>query len=79
MSNIKSKLIVLLQISAYVDKQDSIINDQGELLPCPWRNYTTCSESLRRDLEALFYFKRDRRAKRIDLQKYLVENYGKEK
>lgn len=58
LNNIRSKLIVLFQISAYVDKQDSIINDQGELLPCLGRNYTVYSESLRRDLEILFSIKR---------------------
>jgi len=58
LDNIKSKLIVLFQIGNYVDRLDSIINDQGELIPCLSRNYTTYSESLRRDLEALFAMKR---------------------
>jgi hypothetical protein len=58
LDNIKSKLIVLFQIGYYVDRLDSIITDQGELIPCLGRNYTTYSESLRRDLEALFAMKR---------------------
>ena len=58
LDNIRSKLIVLLQIGKYVERQDSIINKAGELLPCLGRNYTTYSESLRRDLEALFAVKR---------------------
>ena len=58
LQNIRSKLIVLLQISKYADQQVSLINKEGELLPCLGRNYTTYSESLRRDLEALFSVKR---------------------
>jgi hypothetical protein len=58
LENIRSKLIVLLQISKYVDLQENIINSKGELLPCLGRGYTTYSESLRRDLEALFSIKR---------------------
>ena len=58
LQNIRSKLIVLLQISKFADQQVSLINSEGELLPCLGRNYTTYSESLRRDLEALFSVKR---------------------
>ena len=58
LDNIRSKLIVLFQISKYVSGQQSIINLKGELLPVLGRNYTTYSEALRRDLEALFGLKR---------------------
>lgn len=58
LENIRSKLIVIFQISKHVDRQESIINKKGELLPCLGRNYTTYSESLRRDLETLFSIKR---------------------
>ena len=54
LDSIRSKLIVLFQISKYVDQQESIITEKGELLPCLGRGYTTYSEALRRDLEALF-------------------------
>lgn len=53
LDNVRSKLIVLLQISKYVERQESIINDKGEILPCLGRNYTSFSEGLRRDLLAL--------------------------
>ena len=56
--NIKSKLIVLFQIGKHVDQRESIISDQGELIPCLGRNYTSYAESLRRDLEVLFAIKR---------------------
>jgi hypothetical protein len=77
LDNIRSKLIVLFQIGAFVDKQESIINPAGELLPCLGRNYTTYAESLRRDLEALSAISRKPQAP--DLQKYLSQNYGKDK
>jgi hypothetical protein len=54
LDNIRSKLIVLFQISKYVDLQPSIIDSAGRLLPCLGRGYTTYAEALRRDLEALF-------------------------
>ena len=53
LDNIKAKIIVIFQISKYVDRQPSIINDKGELLPCLGRGFTAYSEALRRDLEAL--------------------------
>jgi hypothetical protein len=51
LENIRSKLIVLLQIGKYADRQISLINERGELLPCLGRNYTGFSEALRRDLK----------------------------
>jgi hypothetical protein len=54
LDRIREKLIVLMQIGAYVDKQKSVITHKGALLPCLGKNYTTYAESLRRDLEALY-------------------------
>ncbi len=53
LDRIREKLIVLMQIGAYVDKQESIITEKGELIGCLGRGYTSFSEALRRDLEAL--------------------------
>ncbi len=54
LDSIKSKIIVILQIGKYVDKQITLIDEKtGELLPCLGRNFTVYTESLRRDLEAL--------------------------
>lgn len=58
LDNIRSKLIVLFQISQYVDNQETIINKDGDLVSCLGKNFTTYSESLRRDLEALYSIKR---------------------
>ncbi len=53
LDSIKSKIVVLFQISKYVDLQPCIIDKEGNLLPCLGRGFTTYSEALRRDLEAL--------------------------
>ena len=56
LANIRTKCIVLLQIGKYIDKQDSVINSNDELIPCLGRGFTAYSEAIRRDLEALFKF-----------------------
>lgn len=54
---IKSKLIILFQISEYTDKQVCVIDEKsGELLKCLGRNFISYTEALRRDLEALQKF-----------------------
>lgn len=58
LDSVRSKLIVLFQISNYVDRQENIFTDQGGLIPCLSKNYTTYAESLRRDLEVLYSVKR---------------------
>ena len=75
LDSIKSKLIVLLCISQYIEKQDSLISASGELLPCLGRNFTTYSESLRRDLEALAALAGKKG--KVDLNEYLAGAYGK--
>ncbi len=54
LDRIREKLIVLMQIGAYVDEQQSVVTAEGALLPCLGKGYTTYAESLRRDLEALY-------------------------
>jgi hypothetical protein len=55
---LKSKLSVIYQISAWVDKQPSIINPEGHLLDVLGRNFLSFCESARRDLEVLFAINR---------------------
>lgn len=76
LENIRSKLIVLFQISKYISRQESIISPAGELLPCLGRNYTTYSEALRRDLEALFALKRKPASKSYDSVLKALEGPG---
>jgi hypothetical protein len=79
LDNIKAKIIVIFQISKYVDLQPSIINEKGELLPCLGRNFTGYSEALRRDLMALNEIVGKKGSKTLDLNQYLSEAYGADK
>lgn len=72
LDRIREKLIVLIQIGAYVDKQQSVITAEGALLPCLGKGYTTYAESLRRDIEAL-YSTPNKRQKQIPTIRDLVE------
>ena len=71
LDRIREKLVVLMQIGAYVDKQPSCITPTGELLPCLGRGYTAFSEALRRDVELLYSMAARKPSKAPDLQTYL--------
>ena len=75
LDRVREKLIVLMQIGQYVDRQPCVITKEGALLPCLGKGYTTYAESLRRDLEALQTMVRKGRGK--TLQEILEEDYGK--
>jgi hypothetical protein len=70
LDSIRSRLIVLFQISKYADRQPSLISPEGDLLPCLARSYGTYAEGLRRDLETLYNATR-RPARVPDLEAYL--------
>lgn len=53
LDGMKSKLIVILQVSAYVDKQPSLVGEDGEVLSCLRRTLLSYQAELRRDLELL--------------------------
>ncbi len=75
LDSIKSKIMVLFQISKYVDLQPCIIDKEGNLLPCLGRGFTTYSEALRRDLEALSSMGNGKRkASYKDIMKSLQES-----
>jgi hypothetical protein len=71
LGQIRSKLVVLLQIGQYVDKQPSAITKKGELLGCLGRGYTAYSEALRRDIEMLYSLARKRPPRTPSLEDYL--------
>lgn len=54
LGNIRSRLITLWQIGEFADRQESVISEGGQLLPCLGKNYTSFAEGLRRDLESLY-------------------------
>jgi hypothetical protein len=70
LDRIKEKLIVLWQIGQYVDKQPSVIMEDGSLLPCLGRNYTGYSEAIRRDVLAIYEIGR-KPSKVLSLAEYL--------
>lgn len=72
LGRIQEKLIVLMQIGAYVDKQPSVITAKGELLPCLGRGYTAFSEALRRDIELLYVMAKRTPSKVPSLSEYLA-------
>ena len=75
LDNIRSKLIVLFQISKFVDRQPDIIDkNTGKLLSCLAHNFTSYSEALRRDLEALV--KLSNNPKPPSLEDYIRTTYG---
>jgi hypothetical protein len=54
LDRIREKLIVLMQIGQYVDKQPSVLNEKGELLSALGKNYLAFSNALRLDLQVLY-------------------------
>jgi hypothetical protein len=77
LDSIKSKVVVILQIGKYVDRQIELIDQKtGELLPCLGRNFTSYTESLRRDLEALTAMTSKKPSRVPDLDTYLKQAYS---
>lgn len=54
LASLRSKLAVIWQIGDWVDKQESVITPDGNLLNVLGRNFLSFCESARRDLEVLF-------------------------
>jgi molybdopterin converting factor small subunit len=77
LDTIQSKLIVVLQISQYVDQQAEIIKD-GQLLPVLGKNYLAYLNSLRLALDQLYKDNHRSKGKERTLeeicQKYKVED-----
>lgn len=60
---LRAKIIVVLRISTYVDKQKSVITDEGELIPALGKNLLAWIEAAERTLERLFPAGKKKRAK----------------
>ncbi len=54
LDRIREKLIVLMQIGRYVDRQPSVLNEKGELLSALGKNYLAFSNALRLDLQVFY-------------------------
>lgn len=70
LNQLKSKLIVVLQLSKYADTQPDLVRD-GELLGCLGKNFLAYNESIRRDVQALNDLAKNRPSKGPDLNEYL--------
>ena len=53
LANLRSKLIVLMQISAFLDTQLDLVKPDGTVMPVVESTYLKYSDAIRRDLEAL--------------------------
>jgi len=71
LDSVRSRLIVLLQISKYADKQVSLISPAGELLPVLAKSYGSYAEGLRKDVEWLYSMASRRPSRVMDLEAYL--------
>jgi hypothetical protein len=80
LGSVRAKVIVLLQISAFADRQVDVINESGELLSCLGNHYLAYSNALRLDLQALYAMAEKKPSKGLDLDKYLSgKGHGKVK
>ena len=77
LQNVRSKMIVLLQIGKYIDEQETLIKD-GRLLPILRESYSGYTETLRRDIQALTDLVSDK-GKGPDLSAYIEQTYSKDK
>jgi hypothetical protein len=71
LSSIKSKLVILLQVSRFLDQQPGVLTKDGSLLPVLKNGFGHYSEALRRDLLALHDLGARRPARVPDLDDYL--------
>lgn len=77
LDGLKSKLVVILQISSYVDKQLSLVDTTGNVIPCLKQTLISYQAEMRRDLELLHGM--DRRSKKPGggLAEWIKENATK--
>lgn len=73
LGSIRAKLVVVLQIWKYVDRQEGVLTKDGGLLPVLRNGFGHYSEALRRDLLALTELGARRPSKVPDLAVYLKE------
>jgi len=54
LAGLRGKFIVIFQISDFLDRQRSIVCEDGSILPILGNSYLQYTESIRRDLESIF-------------------------
>jgi hypothetical protein len=75
LDSIRTKLIVLKQVSRFVAAKKSLVDDEGNLLPVLNKNFVTYTESIRRDLQALYDLAKKRPPKAPNLDDYISRTY----
>ena len=55
---LRAKLVVMFQLSDFMDRQDSIVDSTGSLMPCLGQNFIKYAEAIRRSLEVLYGLQR---------------------
>ena len=79
-ASLRGKLIVLFQISDYLDRQANIFDKEGNVLPCLRQTYLAYSESVRRTLEALYGLSNSRlRRDKVPSLSEILETSGEDK
>jgi len=77
LDRVREKLIVLWQIGKFVDdRQGSVLDENGALLPCLGRNYVSYSEALRRDVQEL-YNQACKKPSKVPTLKDIIEAHDK--
>lgn len=75
LSSIRSRLVIVLAISAHIDKRKGdVLESDGNLIPCLMRGYSTYLEGMRRDLEALHGLN-CRKQRKVSLRDYMDKKY----
>ncbi len=75
---IRSKFIVSKQISDFVTRQEGVVDQRGEILPC-LKSFCTFTEGMRRAIESFYALGSKKRSKALDLNEYLAQTYGDDK
>jgi hypothetical protein len=78
LDRIREKLMILMKIGEYLDKQMDLVTEKGELLPVLNNNYLPYSNALNKDVAALYAYAGQKKPKRIPTIEELVggHNHG---
>lgn len=78
LSNLRSKLIVLSCIGAYIDKLDNLMAPDEDLIPIMKKRFLTYSNSVTRDIDQLYRFCEPGKNRRIATIEEIVNGHNTE-
>jgi hypothetical protein len=79
LSRICEKNYILGKIGEYIFRQDSIIDEKGDLAPCISNTYVNFSNSIRSDLDALNKMAKNKKINTSNVIDSLIKDYGVKK